>query len=117
MADPADIRNPDEIMQQVRRQVQDDRVTFGPHSIEEMENEVPSISVKEVEEALLDGQVLVNDPGATRGPCCLVYGDTKDGRPIHAVCTTGRSDNLFVITVYEPKPPTFITPTQRGESS
>lgn len=117
MSDRADIRDLEEILRQVRRQVQDDRVTFGPHSIEEMENETPPVSVEEVEDALLDGQVLENYPDASRGPCCLIYGDTTEGRPIHVVCTTGRPDNLFIITVYEPKPPTFASPTQRSESS
>lgn len=117
MTDPAHIRDPAAIRKQVRRQVHDDRITFGPHAIEEMENEDPPISVEDVHEALLDGRVLENYPDARRGPCCLMYGDTQEGRPIHVVCTTGRADNLFVITVYEPKPPTFVTPTQRSESS
>ncbi|MGI9174228.1 MAG: DUF4258 domain-containing protein [Rhodothermales bacterium] len=48
-----------------------------------------------------------------RGLCCLVNGKTRRGRPIHVVCTTARTP-LFVVTVYEPKPPKFITPSQRG---
>ena len=48
-----------------------------------------------------------------RGACCLVGGTTRAGRPLHIVCTTAQPV-LVIITVYEPKPPKWITPIQRS---
>lgn len=36
-----------------------------------------------------------------------------NGRTLHVVCTINRSP-LLIITVYEPKPPKWITPTRRS---
>ncbi len=38
---------------------------------------------------------------------------TKAGRPIHVVCTTSHP-TLIIITVYEPTPPKWVTPVERG---
>jgi hypothetical protein len=57
--------------------------------------------------------VLENYPEHRRGACCLLYGRAANGRHLHVVCTTAQPV-LIVITVYEPRPPRWITPTQRG---
>jgi hypothetical protein len=46
------------------------------------------------------------------GPCCLIYGRTLQGRPLHVVCTTAQPLLIF-ITVYEHLPPKWVSPTQR----
>jgi hypothetical protein len=73
------------------------------------------ISADEIRQALMNGQILENYPEHRRGPCCLIYGDTDAGRPIHVVCTSYRRP-VLIITVYEPRPPRWITPTQRSKS-
>jgi hypothetical protein len=35
-----------------------------------------------------------------------------EGRPLHVACTTGRP-MVTIITVYEPKPPKWVTPSKR----
>lgn len=100
-------------MRHIRQLVKADEVVFGPHALNAMEQEEPRFTVEDVYEALGTGQILENYPEAIRGPCCLINGNTYRGRPVHVVCTTARRP-LFIITVYEPKPPKFITPTQRG---
>lgn len=101
-------------MRRIREQVRAGAVRIGPHAFQEMIMERPSISTETLLQALLSGSVLENYPEAPRGPKCLVNGQAKSGRPVHVVCTTGRADVLFVVTVYEPKPPKFISPTERG---
>lgn len=65
----------------------------------------------------LDSAVPVEDyPDAERGACCLVYGATPAGRPMHVVCAVP-ADEVIVVTVYEPKPPKWITPTRRAPKS
>jgi len=81
------------------------------HGHQEMVAE--DISYDAVLEALRDCKVLENYPDHQRGPCCLVCGRTVSGRCLHVVCTTSR-DILVIITVYEPKPPKWVTPFERG---
>lgn len=78
-----------------------------------MEQEIPRFTVNDVYEAIHTGWILENYPEAVRGSCCLINGKTIRRRPIHVVCTSTRTP-LFIITVYEPKPPGFVSPTQRG---
>ena len=72
-----------------------------------------SILLSEVLEAIASSQLLENYPERRRGACCLTLGHTRAGRPLHIVCTT-EAPLLIIITVYEPKPPKWVTPTKRG---
>jgi hypothetical protein len=73
------------------------------------------VSLEEVREVLLDAAVVENYPEHKRGPCCLVCRRTSRGRYLHVVCTTSL-EVVILITVYEPKPPKWVTPFKRGES-
>ncbi len=70
------------------------------------------ISAAEVRQALANAEILELYPGYVWGPCCLIVGVTQQGRYIHVVCTT--AGTLWLVTVYEPVPPRWITPKQRG---
>jgi hypothetical protein len=85
------------------------RVTM--HALEAMSEE--GVTLDEVLEAIGDSRILENYGEHRRGPCCLLYGRTSVGRDLHVVCTTG-NPILIVITVYEPRPPKFRTPTERS---
>jgi len=87
-------------------------VRFTLHAHQEMVEE--DISVDEVLEALSLCDIVEDYPEHRRGACCLVTGQTAAGRPLHIVCTSGHPV-LVVITVYEPKPPKWVTPYQRGD--
>jgi hypothetical protein len=84
------------------------------HAQEEMTEE--DIVLEDVLEALRSGAILENYPEHRRGACCLVCGYTRQRRPLHVVCTTAQP-LLILITVYEPKPPKWVTPTRRGSKS
>ena len=71
------------------------------------------IALDEVLEAVAQGQLLENYPQHRRGACCLINGLTQNGRSIHIVCTT-EQPTLIIVTVYLPKLPKWITPTQRS---
>ena len=79
---------------------------------EEMAEE--DITLDEVLEAVATGTILENYPEHRRGACCLVGGFTQNGRPLHIVCTTTQ-EVLIIIIVYEPRPPKWLTPTQRRQ--
>lgn len=61
------------------------------------------ISRSEIEEAIGCAEIIEDYPSDKYGPSCLLYGDTKSGRPLHIQIT---SDPLSVkiITVYIPDP-------------
>ena len=101
------------MLEMVRDQARANNVRVTQHAQQEMTEE--NISLDEVLEAISDGQVVENYAQHRRGPCCLLCGRTAAGRAAHVVCTTGRP-TLIIITVYEPKLPKWITPTQRRRS-
>jgi hypothetical protein len=85
-------------------------IDVSQHAADEMDAE--AITLDAVREALATAILLEDYPTHGRGPCCLLYGDTVAGRPLHLVCTTTRP-RLLLITVYEPQPPKWMNPTQR----
>ena len=85
-------------------------VEFSHHAREEMEDE--AITTDEVLAAIVAGRILENYPDDPRGPSCLLSGATAAGRPLHVVCTTA-APVLRIITVYRPRPPKWVSPTER----
>ena len=97
----------------IQEQAKQENVRLTQHAHEEMVDE--AITVEELLVAILSGeaQVVEDYPEHRRGACCLLCGFTGSRRPLHVVCTT-EQPALIIITVYEPKPPRWVTPTQRG---
>ena len=92
-------------------QIQSGQLRVTLHAHQEMV--AKNYSLDDALAALPQSKLLEDYPGHKRGACALFNGVTPDGQPVHIVCTT---DNpvLIVITVYEPKPPKWLTPTQRN---
>jgi hypothetical protein len=100
-----------EIKARIAGQIRSSQIRFTIHAHQEMVAE--NFSLDDVLQSLAGGEFLENYPGHKRGACALFNGVAPDGRPIHIVCTTG-NPVLIVITVYEPKPPKWLTPAQRN---
>ncbi len=94
----------------IQRQVAAETFRVTQHAQKEMDAE--EITLDEVLAAIANSQILENYAEHKRGPCCLLYGRTQQGRPLHVVCTTARP-LLIIITVYEPLPPRWVSPIQR----
>ena len=56
----------------------------------------------EIEEAISNGVIIEAYPDDPRGPSCLIYGFTHQGRPLHIVCGDLEAERIMVITAYEP---------------
>jgi hypothetical protein len=110
--DEIDITDVEAVLRRIRVQAAAGNIRITQHAQREMVEE--DITFDEVLEAIATGQILENYPEHRRGACCLLNGSTHEGRPLHIVCTTTRPV-LIIITVYEPKPPKWITPTQRRQ--
>ena len=102
--------DPEASLENIRRLAAREALRVTQHAQQEMAEE--DISLDEVLESIRSGQILENYPEHRRGPCCLLLGYTGDRRPVHVVSTTVQPV-LILITVYEPKPPKWVTPTQR----
>jgi recombinational DNA repair protein RecR len=108
---PPDPKDLEAILDLIRGQASREALRITQHAQQEMAEE--EIALADVLEALHSCQILENYPEHRRGSCCLVCGYTRRWRPLHVVCTTAQP-LLILITVYEPKPPKWVTPTQRG---
>jgi hypothetical protein len=105
-----DIRNAESIMSRLRDQCSQGAIRVTIHTHQEMVEE--DISYESMAAALSKGIVVENYPDHKRGSCCLVCGQNHEGRFLHICCTTSL-EVVVIITVYEPKPPKWITPYQR----
>jgi len=103
--------NFDTIVDRLRRQAEAEYLRITTHAHQEMVEE--DVSLADVIMVLRRATVLENYPEHKRGACCLVLGQTGTGRFLHVVCTTSL-DVAILITVYEPKPPKWVTPSERG---
>jgi len=101
----------DEILAGIQAQSAMRALRITDHAREEMEAE--AITLAEVQEAIARSQIIENYPDHKCGPCCLLFGLTKQKRPLHMVCTTSLP-LLVIITVYVPTPPKWISPTERS---
>lgn len=72
-----------------------------------------NINLAEIKQAIANGSILEDYLEDKRGHSCLVYGQTAEGRSIHIVVSVWQTP-VTIITVYEPKPPKWITPVMRG---
>jgi len=60
------------------------------------------ITRQEIEEAIANGETIEDYPTDKYGPSCLVFGRTRQGRPLHVQCTHPGRLKVKIITVYEP---------------
>ena len=80
------------------------------HADEEAREE--DISLQDIREAIISGEIIEDYPAHRRGPCCLIYARVSSSRNLHLVVTTGKIPPR-IITVYEPRPPRWVTPRER----
>lgn len=99
------------LRQLLERAVREHQLKISLHAAEEALFE--EITRLEIQSALLTAELLEDYPDWWLGPSCLIHGVTESGRSLHLVVSyTGLP--VTIITVYEPRPPKWITPTVRG---
>jgi mitochondrial fission protein ELM1 len=99
------------ILRLFKQAVQERQVKISLHAAEEALAE--NITRTEIETVLLNAQILEDYPDWWLGPSCLIYGRTETERDLHLVASYSELP-ITIITVYEPRPPKWLTPTQRG---
>ena len=62
------------------------------------------ITISEMEQALLQGEIIERYPDDQPYPACLVLGWLTLGDPLHIVCSRGNVEPaLRIVTLYEPE--------------
>jgi len=80
---------------------------FSRHALDQ--SIVRDISVSEMEQAILENAVIIEDyPADKYGPSCLILGYTKSGRALHIQCGCSESFLMKIITLYQPDPELWI---------
>lgn len=82
---------------------------FTEHAIRQMIKR--AVTDDEVCDAILSGEIIEDYPDDKYSPSCLVYGQTRSGRPLHVQCTS--PPRVRVVTVYEPNPDQWIDNRRR----
>jgi hypothetical protein len=77
---------------------------FTDHAVRQMTKR--GIMDIEVQEAILSGEIIEENPGDKYGPSCLIYGHTLSQRPLHVLCSL--LPRVRVITTYQPDPNEWI---------
>jgi len=62
---------------------------FTEHAVRQMAKRV--IMDTELQEAIVSGEMIEENPGDKYGPSCLIYGHTLHERPLHVLCSLPRA--------------------------
>jgi hypothetical protein len=62
-----------------------------------------NISVTDILNCIMKGQIIEPYPNSMPFPCALVMGPNVKGTPIHVVCASGQ-EQIWMITAYYPDP-------------
>ncbi|OGD85939.1 hypothetical protein A3B51_02695 [Candidatus Curtissbacteria bacterium RIFCSPLOWO2_01_FULL_41_18] len=95
----------------IRKKVKKQKYDLSSHAHRERQEE--QITVTEIEQALLRGDIIEKYPKDERGESCLVAAKVGT-KPLHIVCGK-RNNRLLIITVYRPKPPTWKNYKKRAK--
>ncbi len=76
------------------------RLLFSSHAVEQMNLSERLITAGEVRDIIEEGMIIEEYTDDRRGPSCLLYGKTREGRVLHVVCAPKR-DHLVVVTPVE----------------
>lgn len=95
----------------IKNKVKNQEYDLSSHAHRERQEE--RITVTEIEQALLAGDIIEKYPKDERGESCLIAAKVEN-KSLHVVC--GKRDNrLLIVTVYRPKPPTWKNYKRRSK--
>ena len=86
----------------LRAKIAANRFEFTKHAVDQ--SIWRGISVQELREVFVNGEVIEDYPEDKYGPSCLVFGLTESGRPLHIQCSHPSREIIKIITLYQPDP-------------
>lgn len=91
-------------LKQIQNKVNNNEYDLSEHA--HTERQAEQISIKEIEKAILSGEIIENYPKDFRGYSVLIGAELLN-RSLHVVCGA-KGGRILIVTVYEPKPPKWI---------
>lgn len=94
------------IIEKIRVKIVRNDFELSQHAVNQ--SIVRGISVQEIREAIMAGEVIEDYPDDKYGPSCLIFGLTVATRPLHVQCSYPSRFLVKIITLYEPDPKIWI---------
>ena len=94
------------MIDEIRAKINAGLFEFSKHAVDQ--SILRRISVEELIEAVEKGEIIEDYRDDKYGPSCLVFGFTKQERPLHIQCSYPSRPLLKIITNYEPDPELWI---------
>jgi len=94
------------MIEEIRKKIAQSQFEFTQHATDQ--SILRRISVRELRDAIANGEVIEDYPEDKYGPSCLILGMTQAGRPVHIQCSYPSRPLLKIITLYEPDPRRWI---------
>ena len=91
-------------IEEIRRAFREKQFRYTKHGLEQRINR--DISSQEIDQTIFNGEIIEDYPADKYGPSCLVYGKTKEGRPLHVQIAF--LPIVSIVTAYEPNPDEWI---------
>ncbi len=88
------------MIDQLRAKISANHFEFTKHALDQ--SILRGISVQELREAFVNGEVIEDYPEDKYGPSCLVFGLTESERPLHVQCSHPSREIIKIITLYQP---------------
>lgn len=88
------------MIEEIRAKILSGQFEFAQHAVDQ--SILRRIAVQEVREAMATGEIIESYPQDKYGPSCLIFGRTKEGRPLHVQCSSPARLILKIITLYQP---------------
>ncbi len=94
------------MIEQIREKVVQGQFEFTRHAVDQ--SILRHISVQELLESIIAGEIIEDYPDDKYGPSCLIFGLTLSGRPLHIQCSYPTRPLVKIVTLYEPDPSQWI---------
>jgi hypothetical protein len=95
----------------IRSEIENESYEISLHADNERLND--ELTLNQLEQALVTGEIIEYYQSDARGESCLIYGVCDDVN-IHIVCGKNRQQHLIIITVYIPSMPKWLNPYMRN---
>ncbi len=88
------------MIEEIREKISTGKFEFSRHAVDQ--SILLHITLKDIQEAIADGEIIEDYPHDKYGPSCLIFGYTRRRRALHIQCSYPSHPLVKIITLYEP---------------